>query len=85
MMIDDVFRITGRGTVAVGKVSAGTVKIGNSLILRKSNGTSRSVSVKGIEMSRKLVNEAERGVTIGLLLGNIEKEDVSKGDRLTAE
>ena len=79
MVIDDVFSIMGRGTVVTGKVSSGEINIGESVMI---NG-SRSVVVTGIEMFRKTLDYAKEGDNVGLLLKDVTRDEVHKGDVLT--
>lgn len=79
MYVDDVFSITGRGTVVTGRVDSGIVNIGDVVTI---NGTINS-KVLGIEMFRKSLDYAQAGDDCGLLLENISREDIHKGDYLT--
>lgn len=78
MSVEDVFSITGRGTVATGRVERGTVKVGDDVELVGLKDTRKSV-VTGVEMFRKLLDRAEAGDNIGCLLRGIEKNDVERG------
>lgn len=82
LTVQDVFSIFGRGTVVVGKIECGTVKVGDILMLQRIDGTSREVSVMGIELFRKMVNTASAGENVGILLGEIERNQVGKEDIL---
>jgi len=82
MAIEDVFTITGRGTVATGRVERGTVKMGESVeIVGLSDETKKTV-VTGIEMFRKLLDFAEAGDNVGTLLRGIEKKEIERGQVL---
>jgi len=81
MTVEDVFFIRGRGTVVTGKVASGTLKIGDQVTLQH-GGTSRTVTVTGIEMFRKLLEQAGPGDNVGLLLKDLAKDDVLRGDQL---
>lgn len=81
--IEDVFTITGRGTVIVGKIQSGTISVGDSVrVLDRSGSQKQIVTVTGIEMFRKLLNTASAGDNVGLLLQNVKRTDVMKGDML---
>jgi elongation factor Tu len=78
MSVEDVFSITGRGTVATGRVEKGKIKVGENIEIIGIQETRKSV-VTGIEMFRKLLEEAQAGDNIGMLLRGIEKEQVERG------
>jgi elongation factor Tu len=78
MSVEDVFSITGRGTVATGRVEKGKVKVGDNVEIIGITETRKSV-VTGIEMFRKLLDEAQAGDNIGMLLRGIEKDQVERG------
>ena len=78
MSVEDVFSITGRGTVATGRVEKGKVKVGDNVEIVGIQETRKSV-VTGIEMFRKLLDEAQAGDNIGILLRGIEKNHVERG------
>jgi len=82
MPVEDVFSITGRGTVATGRVERGTVKIGDEVeIIGLSDETKKTV-VTGVEMFRKLLDSAEAGDNIGALLRGVERKDIERGQVL---
>jgi len=83
MPIEDIFSITGRGTVATGRVERGTVKVGDS-VERVGISETKTVVVTGVEMFRKLLDRAEAGDNIGLLLRGMDKEEVERGMVLAA-
>jgi len=83
MSIEDVFTITGRGTVATGRVERGRVKIGDTVELVGIQDTKKTV-ITSIEMFRKILDEAEAGDNVGLLLRGIEKEQVERGQVASA-
>jgi elongation factor Tu len=78
MSVEDVFSITGRGTVATGRVEKGKIKVGENIEIVGINDTRKSV-VTGIEMFKKLLDEAQAGDNIGMLLRGIEKNQVERG------
>ena len=81
MTVADVFFIRGRGTVVTGQIESGTLNVNDEVYLRRSN-SSRRVVVTGIEMFRKLANQAQAGENVGILFRDITKQDVEKGDVL---
>jgi elongation factor Tu len=81
MPVEDVFSITGRGTVATGRVERGTVKVGDEVEIVGLRDTAKTV-VTGAEMFRKLLDQAEAGDNVGLLLRGIEKDGIERGQVL---
>ncbi len=82
MEIEDVFQITGRGTVATGKIVKGTVTVGDVLFLHRKDGTQECAAVSGIVLLRKLQNTASVGDNVGILLPCVAKNEVDAGDVL---
>ena len=78
MAVEDVFSITGRGTVATGRVERGRVKVGENVEIVGIKPT-RDTVVTGVEMFRKLMDEAQAGDNIGVLLRGVEKNDIERG------
>ncbi|KAG6413342.1 hypothetical protein SASPL_126051 [Salvia splendens] len=78
MAIEDVFSITGRGTVATGRVERGTIKIGDTVDIVGLKET-RSTIITGVEMFQKTLDEAVAGDNVGLLLRGIQKADIQRG------
>jgi elongation factor Tu len=78
MPIEDVFSISGRGTVVTGRVERGVVKTGEEIELVGLHDT-RKTTVTGVEMFRKLLDQGEAGDNVGLLLRGIKREDVERG------
>ena len=78
MPVEDVFSITGRGTVATGRIERGIVKVQDELAL-VGFGSDKKTVVTGVEMFRKLLDEGRAGDNVGLLLRGIGKEDVERG------
>jgi elongation factor Tu len=76
--VEDVFSITGRGTVATGRVERGKVKVGEELAL-VGFGASKKTVVTGVEMFRKLLDEGQAGDNLGLLLRGVEKTEIERG------
>ncbi|MFP4078206.1 MAG: elongation factor Tu [Candidatus Izemoplasmataceae bacterium] len=81
MPVEDVFSITGRGTVATGRVDRGTVKVGDEVELVGIKPTRKTV-VTGVEMFRKLLDQAEAGDNIGALLRGVTRDDIQRGQVL---
>ena len=82
MPVEDVFSITGRGTVATGRVERGTLKVGEEVELVGLADESRKVVVTGVEMFRKLLDYAEAGDNVGLLLRGIQRNEIERGQVL---
>jgi len=78
MPVEDVFSITGRGTVATGRVDRGKVKVGEELEMVGLGATKKTI-VTGVEMFRKLLDEGQAGDNIGLLLRGVEKNEIERG------
>ncbi len=78
MAVEDVFSITGRGTVATGRIERGKVKVGEEVEIVGIKET-RVTTVTGVEMFRKLLDEGMAGDNVGLLLRGIQKEDIERG------
>ena len=78
MAVEDVFSITGRGTVATGRIERGKVKVGETVQIVGIRDT-RETTVTGVEMFRKLLDEGMAGDNVGLLLRGIQKEDIERG------
>jgi len=83
MAVEDVFSITGRGTVATGRVERGRVKVGDNIEIVGVKDTGKSV-VTGLEMFRKTLDESVAGDNVGVLLRGIEKEQIERGQVLAA-
>ena len=78
MAIEDVFSITGRGTVATGRIERGKVKVGETVQIVGIREV-RETTVTGVEMFRKLLDEGMAGDNVGLLLRGVQKEDIERG------
>ena len=78
MPVEDVFSITGRGTVATGRIETGVVKVGDEVQIMGLGADLKSV-VTGVEMFRKLLDQGEAGDNVGLLLRGIDKKDIKRG------
>jgi len=82
MPVEDVFSITGRGTVATGRVERGTLKVQEEVEIVGMTDEKRKVVVTGIEMFRKLLDQAETGDNIGVLLRGVQRTDIERGQVL---
>ena len=82
MPVEDVFSITGRGTVATGRVERGTLKVSEEVEIVGLTDESRKVVVTGIEMFRKLLDLAEAGDNIGVLLRGVQRDEIERGQVL---
>jgi elongation factor Tu len=79
MPIEDVFTITGRGTVVTGRIERGIVKINETVDIVGIKEAKQTTTVTGVEMFRKLLDEGQAGENVGLLLRGIKREDVERG------
>ena len=84
MPVEDVFSITGRGTVATGRVERGQVKVGDVVEIVGLTEEPASTTVTGVEMFRKLLDYAEAGDNLGALLRGVAREDIERGQVLAA-
>ena len=84
MPVEDVFSITGRGTVATGRVERGTIKVGDTVEIVGLTDEKRSVVVTGVEMFRKLLDQAIAGDNIGCLLRGVQRNEIERGQVLSA-
>ncbi|MFP3121386.1 elongation factor Tu [Ectobacillus funiculus] len=82
MPVEDVFSITGRGTVATGRVERGTVKVGEVVEIIGLAEETKNTTVTGVEMFRKLLDQAEAGDNIGALLRGVARDDIQRGQVL---
>jgi elongation factor Tu len=78
MPVEDVFSITGRGTVATGRIERGIIKVGETVDLVGMN-SAKSTTVTGVEMFRKLLDEGQAGDNVGLLLRGVAKDEIERG------
>lgn len=84
LVVEDVFSITGRGTVVTGKVSSGTVRTGQQVEVVRGGVTVATTTVTGVEAFRKVLESASVGDFVGLLLAGVAKSDVLAGDVISA-
>ncbi|HZG79306.1 MAG TPA: elongation factor Tu [Brevibacillus sp.] len=82
MPVEDVFTITGRGTVATGRVERGVVKVGDPVEIIGLAEETKTSTVTGVEMFRKLLDSAQAGDNIGALLRGVERKDIERGQCL---
>ena len=82
MPIEDIFSITGRGTVVTGRIETGTIHVNDPVELVGFGDAPRSTVVTGVEMFRKLLDEGEAGDNVGLLLRGIDKKEIKRGQVL---
>jgi elongation factor Tu len=79
MPIEDVFTITGRGTVVTGRIERGVVKVNETVDIVGIRNEKQTTTVTGVEMFRKLLDEGQAGENVGLLLRGIKRDDVERG------
>jgi elongation factor Tu len=79
MPVEDVFSITGRGTVATGRIETGVIKVGEEVEVIGLGEKPAKTTVTGVEMFRKLLDRGEAGDNVGLLLRGIDKKDIKRG------
>ncbi|MEJ8752904.1 elongation factor Tu, partial [Lagierella sp. ICN-221743] len=84
MPVEDIFSITGRGTVATGRIERGTLKVGDNVEIVGLTEEKRTVVVTGVEMFKKLLDQAEAGDNIGALLRGVQREEIERGQVLAA-
>ena len=84
MPVEDVFSITGRGTVATGRVERGVLKVSDEVEIVGLNEEKRKVVVTGVEMFRKLLDQAQAGDNIGALLRGVQRTEIERGQVLAA-
>jgi elongation factor Tu len=82
MPVEDVFSISGRGTVATGRVERGIVKVGEEVEIVGMKATAKTV-VTGVEMFRKLLDQGQAGDNVGVLLRGVKREDIERGQVLS--
>ena len=80
MPIEDIFSITGRGTVVTGRIETGTIHVGDPAEIVGFNDRPKTTVVTGVEMFRKLLDQGEAGDNVGLLLRGIDKKEVKRGE-----
>ncbi len=81
MPVEDVFSISGRGTVATGRIERGVVKVGEEVEIVGMKATAKTV-VTGVEMFRKLLDQGQAGDNVGVLLRGVKREDIERGQVL---
>jgi translation elongation factor EF-Tu-like GTPase len=83
LVVEDVFMIAGRGVVVTGRVAGGSIKIGDSVRYQTDTGEAKVCRIAKIEISRKLIDEAKVGDSVGLLLPDLQKSQIKPGITLT--
>ncbi|HET9410366.1 MAG TPA: EF-Tu/IF-2/RF-3 family GTPase, partial [Candidatus Dormibacteraeota bacterium] len=83
MAVEDVFSITGRGTVATGRVERGTVKVGDNIEIVGIHKETAKTVVTGVEMFRKLLDQGQAGDNVGCLLRGVKREEIERGQVLS--
>lgn len=78
LRVEDVFSITGRGTVVTGKTELGPIKKGDEVVILQPDGTVIDTKISGIEQFRKMLDYADPDTNVGLLLEDVDKKDVMK-------
>lgn len=83
MVVEDVFSITGRGTIVTGKIGRGTIRVGDHVKFKNMvSDQTKITTVVGIEMFRKVLDIAKEGDNVGLLLRGVSRDEISRGDVL---
>ena len=82
MPVEDVFTITGRGTVATGRVERGLIKVGDEVVIVGLTEETRKTVATGVEMFRKLLDQAQAGDNVGILLRGVDRESIERGQVL---
>ena len=80
--VEDVFTITGRGTVVTGRIATGAISVGDTVSLKRVDGSTQIVTIIAIEMFRKVLQTAKEGDNVGLLLREVSKAGIGRGDML---
>lgn len=84
LSVEDVFSITGRGTVATGRVERGTIKVGDAVEIVGLSEKPKKTVATGVEMFRKLLDQAEAGDNVGILLRGVDKKEIKRGQVIAA-
>ena len=85
MRIDDVFSVSGRGTIAVGRVESGSFQIGQHVLVVRDGAVIARTGIVGIELFHKTVDKATAGDNCGLLLHNVPRDAIAAGDYITTK
>ena len=85
MQVEDVFTITGRGTVVTGHVASGVVRVGDPLVIESATHPPAATTCTGVEMFRKKLGHATKGDNVGIMLDGVDKQQVTRGDWLRAK
>lgn len=84
LAVEDVFSITGRGTVVTGRVGSGEIRVGSRVTVQREGQVIGQTEVTGVEMFRRQTDVASTGDNVGLLLAGVRRDDLRRGDVLTA-
>lgn len=84
LTVEDVFTITGRGLVATGVVAGGALRVGQPVTVHRDGLPVAGSTITGVEAFRKLLDSAEPGQNVGLLLRDLRKDQVQRGDQIVA-
>ncbi len=82
MTVEDVFYIRGRGTVVTGQIESGTLNLNDEVQILRPDTSRQAVVVVGLEMFRRQLSQAQAGDNVGVLLRDLQKQDVRHGDLL---
>lgn len=82
-LVDDIFTITGKGMVVTGNIKSGTISVGDSVNIVRNGMVVKSTTITGIEEFKKLLKTAQAGQNVGILLSEVRKKEIAKGDILT--
>jgi translation elongation factor EF-Tu-like GTPase len=82
MPVEDIFSITGRGTVVTGRIESGTVRVGMQVNIVRAGAVATTTKVTGVEMFRKVLDTATAGDNVGLLLDKLTRRELQQGDVL---
>jgi elongation factor Tu len=82
MPVEDIFTITGRGTVVTGRIESGAVRVGMQVNVVRAGAVATTTTVTGVEMFRKVLDTATVGDNVGLLLDRLTKQELQQGDVL---
>ena len=84
MYVEDVFTITGKGTVVTGKISRGTIKVGDEFQVLGLDGEILTAQIAGIDMSNKEAQFAKIGDNVGLILKDVQRDQIQRGEAIVA-
>ncbi len=82
--VEASFTITGRGTVVTGTIESGTLQVGHQVTIQRAGAVVALSRIEAIEMTRKMIQSAQAGETVGVLLPGMSRKEVQQGDQLIA-